>query len=119
MKRRTKILIIIAAVLALLILWCVGYSALKANDRRIRNKALNNIVSEYITSDADFEAEYGKVVSTEIYKEAQYISTGRKEVEVPCVVNVEDGRSYIVWVKYDFSGEKDVFSYISVAELND
>lgn len=116
MKKKT-IAIIIAIILVLIVLWYIGYTILKANDRHIRNKALNNIVSEFIISDADFVEKYGEITSTAIYKESEYVSTGRKEVEVPCVVNTQNGKSYIVWVRYNFSSEKDIFEYVSVNEL--
>ena len=116
MSKRKTILIAVAVILALIILWGIGYSLLRANDRRIRNKALNNTVSEFIRSDASFAEKYGRVISTSIYEKSQYVSAGNKTVEVPSVVTVEDGTSYVVWVRYDFSGDADIFEYISVTK---
>lgn len=117
LSKKTKTLsAVIAAAVIVIALWAVGYTALKNHDKSVRNKAVYNTVSSYIAADEGFAEKYGKVVSTAQHSE-NYTAISGKELRVPCIVNTEDGRAYLVWTDWDFSSEDEKFTYISVEEI--
>ena len=119
MKNKKKIFIIVIAIILACGLWALGYMALKNNDQRIRDEALFDNVSQYVKVDTAFSEQYGDIETMYLYQDADIIVVSGKQCQVPCIVIVEDGKSYLVWVDYDFSKDEDQFTYISVELIGD
>lgn len=82
-------------------------------DRRY-TEAICAEIEDHMINDLQFEASYGKVVSAtpDTVHKRQIIDHDTDHVA--CIVTTETGKSYLVWVRCDYSGESKAFTYISV-----
>ncbi len=112
-----KIILIVIIIAVLIGLWCIGYTAMKNNHKRIYSQGILNRAVEYIESDTYFAEQYGTVESVSLYPNEQVIIVESHKNHIPCLV-VENGSSYKVWVEHSFSAEEETFSYMSIDAVN-
>ena len=113
-KKNNLLIISIIGIILFCGVFAIGYPIMKKNDQKIRNEAIFNIVRQYVESDVDFASQYGKIQTMSLHHNEDIIIINSKECHVPCIVNMENGKSYLVWVDYDFSYDEDKFTYIRV-----
>ena len=113
-----KIILIVIIIAVLIGLWFLGYNAMKNNHKENYSKAVLNRAVEYIMSDTYFAEQYGAVESVSLYPNEQVIIVESHKNHIPCLVVVENGSSYKVWVEHSFSAEEEPFSYMSIDAVN-
>lgn len=109
-----KIILIVIIIAVLIGLWCIGYTAMKNNHKRIYSQGILNRAVEYIESDTYFAEQYGAVESVSLYPNEQVIKVESHKNHIPCLVVVENGSSYKVWVERVFFENEEIFTYISI-----
>ena len=115
-KRRRGFIItcIIAGVIVYALICFIGHQMLENRIDRRYTEAICAEIEDHMINDLQFEASYGKVVSAtpDTVHKRQIIDHDTNHVA--CIVTTETGKSYLVWVRCDYSGESKAFTYISV-----
>ena len=118
MSTKKQTFIIILCVVLVIALFGVAYTFVKKHELNEKNDAIIEIVRSYIQTDENFEQQYGKCISVS-QSDENIEPTAEKIYTVPCVVTVESGIKYFVWIDFDYSEETDKFTYISVTEIKE
>ena len=120
MKRRKGFIItcIIAGVVVYALICFIGHQMLENRIERRYTEAICAEIEDHMINDLQFEADYGKVVSVipDTVHKRQIVD--KNTDHVACIVTTETGKSYLVWVRCDYSDESKVFTYISVEPVS-
>ncbi len=120
MSRKTKLAIIITVSSVLLVaLWIVGYSALKANNDRLRDEGIMATILEHFERENEFSHKYGKVASVARAENEKITIIDKYHCKVPCVITMENGDKYSAVINCAFiSSQKTEFEFESVNKLS-
>lgn len=116
-KRRIIIFIVIGVVVFNVICF-IGYRAMYTWMQNGEKQSVCNEIEEYMKEDNTFESLYGEVVSVELNPDEEWQRLQQYEELIPCIVTVEDGSRYYVWVDYYSDPFATTIGYDSVERIN-
>ena len=96
-KRRIIILIVIGVVVFQVICF-IGYRALDTWMRNGEKQSVCDEIEAYMKEDDSFGSLYGEVVSVKPDPDGEWQRLEQYEELIPCIVTVENGNVYSVWV---------------------
>ncbi len=97
-KRKRSVVIVCIVVLAFGMVGLAIFSNWVDGERmKARCEEITLYLRKY---DEEFEQKYGKVVSVALNSDQKWKSVGKNEFLIPCIVTVEGGSRYFVWVDY-------------------
>lgn len=77
----------------------IGFLLVNQHLDNVHEEAMRAEVEEYMMQDQVFESQYGQVLSVSF--DEKYTKNGTYEYDLPCIVEVEGGKVYYVWVYLD------------------
>ena len=117
MGKRKIIILICISVVAFLGIAAIGYSMMKSNHEKKVDLALFDIAQNHIKSDETFAEKYG--YPTDIsFGEDRIEKVTSHECIIHCIVKTDTGSIYETYLRFNYEGEQNVFTYEVVALIN-
>ena len=113
MNKNKIIVIICIAVIAFLSISAIGYNMMKTNHDKKVDLALFDIAQNHIKSDEDFAEQYGCPTDISLCEEPIEKVSSHERI-IPCMVKTDKGNTYKIYLRFNYQGEQDVFTYESV-----
>ena len=111
-KSNHKSIMIVFAIIAFVVFSSIGYYTLSYRDKQIREQGFFELSEAYIINNESFESEYGTVIEVKKDTDNSRQKGQNNESIVPCIVSVENGNRYRVWVSIigDKNENDDIYS---------